>query len=220
MSADYYDVLGVPRAADAATLRRAYRGLAMKWHPDKNPRDQAAANARFQVISGAYNTLHDSAKRAAYDRQLDPEPPLRPPSPESRGTSWTWGSGLSDFFYRADASDDEGLSGGESGKVHFANLDFRTTSNVIRLAFSVFGRVKDVFLTYSRGLRGSLGKGYVTFTSDEARAQCLRAGQVKIQGRTVVVSAERPIAGQRTQEAIRGRFAGRPPPSFAHCGPP
>jgi DnaJ-class molecular chaperone len=184
----------------------------MQWHPDKNPNNQDVANSRFQAISEAYSTLQDSAKRAAYDRQLDPEPPSRAPSCESRATSWTWGSGLSDSFYRDEASEDEDLAGGESGRVHFANLDFRTTSGVIRLAFSVFGRVKDVFLTYNRGLRGSLGKGYVTFISGDARAQCLRAGQVTIQGKTVIVSADRPSVGRP--------LAGRRQPSFAHCGPP
>jgi len=64
---DYYSVLGVDRDADADELKKAYRKLAMKWHPDRNPGD-AAAEARFKELSQAYDVLRDDQKRAAYDR--------------------------------------------------------------------------------------------------------------------------------------------------------
>jgi DnaJ-class molecular chaperone len=65
---DYYAILGVPRTADTAALKKAYRALAMKWHPDKNPDNQAAAQAKFQEISEAYDVLSDADKRSVYDR--------------------------------------------------------------------------------------------------------------------------------------------------------
>ena len=64
---DLYEVLGVAREADDKALKSAYRKLAMKYHPDKNPGD-AAAEATFKEVSVAYNTLKDAQKRAAYDR--------------------------------------------------------------------------------------------------------------------------------------------------------
>jgi molecular chaperone DnaJ len=67
MSDDYYDLLECQRGADDATLKSAYRKLAMQYHPDRNPGD-AAAEARFKSISEAYDVLKDPQKRAAYDR--------------------------------------------------------------------------------------------------------------------------------------------------------
>lgn len=64
---DYYELLGVGRDASEADLKKAYRKLAVKYHPDKNPGD-AQAEAKFKEISEAYDVLKDADKRAAYDR--------------------------------------------------------------------------------------------------------------------------------------------------------
>jgi len=64
---DYYDVLGVPRNADEATLKRAYRKLAMEYHPDRNNGDHAA-EAKFKELTEAYEVLKDPEKRSVYDR--------------------------------------------------------------------------------------------------------------------------------------------------------
>jgi molecular chaperone DnaJ len=68
MKRDYYDVLGVPRDVDAATLKRAYRELALKFHPDQNP-DNPEAEAHFKEVSEAYTVLSDPEARARYDRR-------------------------------------------------------------------------------------------------------------------------------------------------------
>ncbi len=64
---DYYEVLGVARDADDDKLKSAFRKLAMKWHPDKNPGDNDCEH-RFKEINEAYDVLKDADKRAAYDR--------------------------------------------------------------------------------------------------------------------------------------------------------
>lgn len=64
---DYYDLLGVPRDADEATIRSAFRKLAREHHPDRNP-DDPEASTRFKQIGEAYAVLGDAEKRAQYDR--------------------------------------------------------------------------------------------------------------------------------------------------------
>lgn len=63
---DFYEVLGVSRSADAKELKSAYRKLAMKYHPDRNP-DDAEAEKKFKEINEAYGVLKDDQQRAAYD---------------------------------------------------------------------------------------------------------------------------------------------------------
>src|ERR1700749_2612946 len=63
----YYETLEVERNADESGLKSAFRKLAMKWHPDRNPGD-AASEIRFKEINEAYEVLKDGQKRAAYDR--------------------------------------------------------------------------------------------------------------------------------------------------------
>lgn len=67
MSKDYYDILGVPKGSGEEELKKAYRKLAMKFHPDKNKGDKNA-EAKFKEINEAYETLKDPQKKAAYDR--------------------------------------------------------------------------------------------------------------------------------------------------------
>src|SRR5881398_1755154 len=64
---DFYDILGVAKSADADELKRAYRKLAMQFHPDRNAGDNSAEQ-KFKDISEAYDVLKDDQKRAAYDR--------------------------------------------------------------------------------------------------------------------------------------------------------
>ncbi len=64
---DYYEILGVSRAASEAELKKSYRQLAMQYHPDRNPGDKKAEE-RFKAVSEAYTILSDPDKRAQYDR--------------------------------------------------------------------------------------------------------------------------------------------------------
>ncbi len=118
---DYYEVLGVARTASAEEIKKAYRKLAMKWHPDKNQGDKrAAAETKFKEINEAYEVLSDPEKRKKYDRfgkdwqhgqDFQPPPGTRQMSAEefarafggfgggggSAGTGGGFG-GFSDFF--------------------------------------------------------------------------------------------------------------------------
>ena len=64
---DFYDTLGVSRNADAKEIKSAYRKVAMKFHPDKNPGDSAAED-KFKAAAEAYSVLSDDQKRARYDQ--------------------------------------------------------------------------------------------------------------------------------------------------------
>src|SRR3954470_20387063 len=64
---DYYEVLGVERSVTAEEVKRAYRKLAVQFHPDKNPNDPQAEE-KFKELGEAYDVLMDADKRAAYDR--------------------------------------------------------------------------------------------------------------------------------------------------------
>lgn len=65
---DYYKVLGVDKSADEGALKSAYRKLALRWHPDRNPDSKADAERKFKEISEAYEVLSDKQKRAVYDQ--------------------------------------------------------------------------------------------------------------------------------------------------------
>ncbi|XP_061486512.1 sterile alpha motif domain-containing protein 13 isoform X1 [Rhineura floridana] len=65
---NYYEVLGIQKTASADNIKKAYRQLALKVHPDKNPGNREAAEKKFIEISKAYEVLSDTKKRDAYDR--------------------------------------------------------------------------------------------------------------------------------------------------------
>ena len=65
---DYYDVLGVSKSASADEIKKAYRRLAMKYHPDRNKGEDPESESKFKEAKEAYEVLRDGDKRAAYDR--------------------------------------------------------------------------------------------------------------------------------------------------------
>lgn len=105
---DYYEVLGVPRDADAEAIKKAYRALALRWHPDRHQGDaKTAAEARFKAASEAYEVLSDPAKREKYDRfgsnwqhgqDFEPQAGAQRMSREEFERSFGGGGGFSDFF--------------------------------------------------------------------------------------------------------------------------
>ena len=116
-SRDYYEVLGVARSASADEIKKAYRKLARKHHPDVNPSDKTASG-RFKELKEANTVLSDPAKRARYDAgEGSPEAAPRPaPPPGWRaaggGAGARGGPSFSDFF--------EQFAGGRKGAAGFS----------------------------------------------------------------------------------------------------
>ncbi|KAG8045496.1 hypothetical protein GUJ93_ZPchr0008g12541 [Zizania palustris] len=101
MGVDYYKVLAVDRGASDDDLKKAYRKLAMRWHPDKNPTNKKEAEAKFMQISEAYEVLSDPHKRTLYD-QLGEEGLKGQPPPGAGGpgaSSFSPGGGHSTSFH-------------------------------------------------------------------------------------------------------------------------
>ena len=105
---DYYEVLGVERDASEEAIKKAYRKLALKWHPDRHEGEaQERAEAKFKEASEAYEVLSDPEKRKKYDRfgehwehgqEFNPEPGQRTMSREEFEAAFSGSGGFSDFF--------------------------------------------------------------------------------------------------------------------------
>lgn len=105
---DYYERLGVPRAADEKAIKKAYRKLALKWHPDRHAEaDREKAEAEFKHISEAYEVLSDPENRKKYDRfgenwkqgeEFQPPPGQQTMTPEEFQAAFGGSGGFSDFF--------------------------------------------------------------------------------------------------------------------------
>ena len=98
---DYYEVLGVNRDASEEEIKKSYRKLAMKYHPDRNP-DNAKAEAQFKEAKEAYEMLSDADKRAAYDRYghagVDPSQGAGPGGPGFGGMGGGFADAFGDIF--------------------------------------------------------------------------------------------------------------------------
>lgn len=65
---DYYEILGLTKSASAAEIKAAYRKMALKWHPDRNPHSKAESETKFKEINEAYQVLSDAKKKQSYDQ--------------------------------------------------------------------------------------------------------------------------------------------------------
>ncbi|KAA8517407.1 hypothetical protein F0562_017700 [Nyssa sinensis] len=107
MGVDYYKVLQVDRNAKDDELKKAYRKLAMKWHPDKNPNNKKGAEAKFKQISEAYDVLSDPQKRAVYDQYGEEGLKGQVPPPGAGGFGGTSeGGGPTMFRFNPRSADD------------------------------------------------------------------------------------------------------------------
>ncbi|MCS7168782.1 MAG: J domain-containing protein [Gemmatales bacterium] len=99
MARDYYEILGVPRNATLEEIKSAYRKLAMKYHPDRNPGDKEAER-KFREVQEAYEVLSDEKKRAQYDRygRVFETAGAEAGAGPFRGYEFRWGPGGATIF--------------------------------------------------------------------------------------------------------------------------
>ena len=108
---DYYRILGVERSADEKTIKRAYRRLAVQYHPDKNPGNKQAEE-RFKEINEAYEVLGDASKRAKYDQLGASYQAWQQRGGAPGGFDWSQWTGGAPGGVRVEMGDLEGLFGG------------------------------------------------------------------------------------------------------------
>src|SRR5438874_2120780 len=167
----FYDVLGVERSADEGELKSAFRKLAMKWHPDRNPGDKNC-EARFKEINEAYEILKDPDKRAAYNRFGHAAFEHGGPG-GAAGFGADFGSAFSDLF--------EGIFGmgagrARSGRERGADLRYNME---IRLEEAYSGKTAHVRIPTSVTCESCSGSGAKAGTRPKACPTCGGQGRIR-----------------------------------------
>jgi molecular chaperone DnaJ len=174
---DYYEVLGVEKSADEATIKKAYRTLAKKYHPDMNP-GNAEAEQKFKEASEAYAVLSDTEKRrqydqfghAAFDGGMGGGGGF-----DFSGTDFgdIFGDLFGDFF-------GGGSRRSSSGRANNGPMKGATLRTSVRIAFeeAVFGCEKQIDLTVKETCKTCNGSGAKPGTSPETCPKCGGKGQV------------------------------------------
>lgn len=171
---DYYEVLGVEKSADDAEIKKAYRALAKKYHPDMNPGD-ATAEAKFKEASEAYAILSDPEKRRQYDQfgHAAFDNSAGGAGFDFNGMDFTdiFGDIFGDFFGGGRRS------GGARGNAPTKGANIRTS---VRITFeeAVFGCEKELELTLKDECGTCHGTGAKPGTTPETCPKCGGKGQV------------------------------------------
>ena len=186
---DYYEVLGVSKDADDAALKKAYRVLAKKYHPDANPGDKQA-EAAFKEINEAYSVLSDPKKRAQYDQfghaAFDPRMGGSGGG-FYEGSAADFGDIFGDLF--GGGGDIFGsFFGGGRGAQRAANAPMRGANvhATVRLSFeeAVFGCKKKITIDYKEECETCKGSGAKPGTSPEICPTCKGQGKIVKTSRT------------------------------------
>ena len=174
---DYYEVLGVDRNADDATLKKAYRVLAKKYHPDMNPGD-AEAEKKFKEASEAYAVLSDAEKRRQYDQ-------FGHAAFEGGGAGGAGGFGgfsSADFgdIFGDIFGDFFGGGGRRSGRANNGPMKGANVRKGVRITFeeAVFGCEKELDVILKEPCTTCNGTGAKPGTSPETCSKCGGKGQV------------------------------------------
>ena len=174
---DYYEVLGVDKSADDATIKKAYRTLAKKYHPDMNPGDKEA-EAKFKEVNEAYDILSDPDKKAKYDQYGHAA--FDPSSGMGGG-----GFGFGDFGFDINDLFSSFFGGSSSAR---RNGPARGENISVRLSLTfeeaVFGCKKDVEFYKVQKCPECSGSGAEKGTTPKTCSACGGSGQVRVQQRT------------------------------------
>lgn len=182
---DFYEVLGVERGANAEAMKKAYRKLALQYHPDKNPGDKQAEE-RFKEVAEAYDVLSDEEKRARFDRFG--HAPAGAPS-GGGGFEGQHGFDLSDalraFMRDVGGFGDmfEGESPGRGGRERRGStLELRLRLTLEEIATGVEKRVK---VRHMRPCATCTGSGAKSGSGKKTCTVCRGAGQVRTMQRSI-----------------------------------
>ncbi|MCQ2427913.1 MAG: molecular chaperone DnaJ [Clostridia bacterium] len=173
---DCYEVLGIDKNADEATIKKAYRTLAKKYHPDLNPNDPTA-DAKFKEVNDAYSILSDPEKKAAYDRYGH--------AAFEQGAGGAGGAGFSGFSDFGDLGDIFGsfFGGGFGGGGSRRNAPMRgdDIGVSVRISFeeAAFGVKKDVKFNRLRTCPKCSGSGSADGKAEKCQS-CGGSGQKRV----------------------------------------
>ena len=177
---DYYEVLGVSKSADDAEIKKAYRNLAKKYHPDMNPGDKEA-EVKFKEVNEAYDVLSDSAKRSKYDQYGHAA--FDPASGMGGGAGF---GGFGDFGF--DFGDIFSSFFGGGGGSTRRNGPIRGDNIAVRLTLTfeeaVFGCKKEITYHKVQKCAECEGSGAAKGTSPKTCSTCGGSGQVRVQQRS------------------------------------
>ncbi len=192
---DYYQTLEVSRDADGATLKSAYRKLAMKWHPDRNPGD-AQAEAKFKACNEAYECLKDPQKRAAYDR-FGHEAFTQGMNGAGGGARGPEGFGdIGDIFETIFGSAFGGGARGEAQQRQRRGADLRYDMQ-ITLDEAFHGKTTQIEIEVSQVCDTCDGSGATPGTGERTCNFCHGRGTVRAQQGLFVVERPCPTCGGR-----------------------
>lgn len=183
---DYYEVLGVSKGASDDEIKKAYRKLAKKYHPDVNPGDQAA-EAKFKEVNEAYSILSDKEKRARYDQfghaGVDPNYGAGGPG---GGFGFDMGDiDLGDIFGSFFGGGFGGFGGSSSARRNGPQKGESLRANLtITFEEAAFGCEKEISLNRSEECGACHGSGCEPGTTAETCPDCRGTGVVRVQQRT------------------------------------
>lgn len=171
---DYYQVLGVPRNATEEAIKKAYRRLAMKYHPDRNP-DDKESEERFKEAKEAYEVLTDTQKRGAYDQYGHAGLDAARGAGQGFSPSEAFGDIFGDVF--SDIFGGGGRRGGRSAVFRGADLRYELT---LGLEQAVFGTSTEIDFQTVAECRDCGGSGAAKRHAPVTCDTCSGAGQVRI----------------------------------------
>jgi len=173
---DYYEILGVSKDASDKDIKKAYRSMAMKYHPDRNEGD-AEAEAFFKEVQEAYEVLNDSQKRSAYDQfghaGVDPNAGMG-----AGGGGFGGGASFSDIF--GDIFGDVFGGGGAGGSRMFRGADLRYPLE-LSLEDAVSGTETEIEIPTLVECKSCSGSGAAEGSKPETCTTCQGHGDVRVQ---------------------------------------